>query len=868
MRTHRLNVKSCFRVSSCRRQSATIEGLELRRLLSLNGNQLFPSDNPWNHPITDAPVAANSATLVASIGASKPLHPDFGTINNGGLNGIPYNTVTGSQPKVNVTIDAYPSESDLDPVPIPAGAVIEGDAPGGQAEYLQLPSYAQVSLAGQSHYTWDAATSDPRAVADPVNSGNRVASTWYSSTSFTLNLNITDGQAHRVALYLLDWDSQGRAETVSVLNPANGQVLATQSASNFSGGKYLIFDVTGQVQLQFMNTSSMNAVLSGLFFGAPGSPALPASSAPAAAFVSADTTTQGSWQGVYGADGYSLPTVNGEGDRHLLVYDQTNNIVYELFDTHRPSEEPDGQWHADSEAVWNLNTDDFRTPGFTSADAAGLPILPGLVRPDEVLQQGAIDHALRFTVPQSDAAYVFPASHEAGVNNPNLPRMGERFRLDPNFNISSFPAADQVILQALKTYGMIVADNGSSWFISGTPSDQWNDDTLHALTAVIGNDFQAVNLTPVVSSLDQTSGSTAGGTSVTIHGVNFTGVAGQLSVSFGGVAAANVSVINDTTLVATAPAESAGTVDVTITTPYGTSVTSASDRFTYSAAALPPYITASSGAVYNYNPASEALSLTSGTLTFTADAGTNPLVNLTASGSASKVIFNTSEHIAGLTLTGGAQATVLSLGAARTASNHNVLVIGTLGAANDPTLSADSSSKLDLTDNDLIVHSGSSDATGAADYANVNAMAMEGRNPASGKTGLPDGQWNGNGLDSSAANTADTAAGYEKIALAVVLNSTLFIGPYASWQVGSFNETLAASDIIVKYTYLGDYGLFGKVYDSDAAILQMDFDNGKTHTHTWATGSSMDDGLSDASEAGVFQFQYGLGTGGRFGPQL
>jgi fibronectin type 3 domain-containing protein len=285
-------------------------------------------------------------------------------------------------------------------------------------------------------------------------------------------------------------------------------------------------------------------------------------------------------------------------------------------------------------------------------------------------------------------------------------------------------------------------------------------------------------------------------------------------------------------------------------------------------AALPPYITASAGAAYDYNPATGALSLTSGTLTFTADAGTNPLVNLSASGSASKVIFNTSEHVLGLSLSSGAQATVLSLGAARTYSNHNVLVIGTLGAANDPTFSVDSSSKLDLTDNDLIVHSGTSDSTGNAAYTNVNAMAVEGRNPASGKPGSPDGQWNGNGLDSSAATSADAAAGYEKIALGVVLNSTLFVGPFSSWQVGSFNETLAASDIIVKYTYLGDYGLFGKVYDSDAAILQRDFDNGKTNTHTWATGSSLGDGLSDASEAGVFQFQYGLGTGGRFGPQL
>ncbi|HEY3789067.1 MAG TPA: hypothetical protein VGL71_09440, partial [Urbifossiella sp.] len=287
-----------------------------------------------------------------------------------------------------------------------------------------------------------------------------------------------------------------------------------------------------------------------------------------------------------------------------------------------------------------------------------------------------------------------------------------------------------------------------------------------------------------------------------------------------------------------------------------------------SAVALPSYIAASAGAAYSYNPTTGALNLTSGTLTFTADAGTNPLVNVTASGSASKVIFNTSEHIAGLTLSNGAQATVLSLGAARTHSNHNVLVIGTLGAANDPNFSIDPSSKLDLTDNVLIVHSGASDPTGNADYANVNAMAILGRNPASGKTGQPDGQWNGNGLDSSAATSADAAAGYEQIALGVVLNSTLFVGPFTSWQVGSFNETLAPSDIIVKYTYLADYGLFGKVYDSDAAILGLDFDNGKTDTHTWATGSSMGDGLSDDSEVGVLGLQYGLGTGGRFGPQL
>ena len=102
-------------------------------------------------------------------------------------------------------------------------------------------------------------------------------------------------------------------------------------------------------------------------------------------------------------EGDPLPSAQNTTDRHLIVYDQDNNVVYELFNAHRPSEEADGQWHADSEAVWNLNQDTFRTPGWTSADAAGLPILPGLVRSDEVLTQGAITHALRFTVPAADA---------------------------------------------------------------------------------------------------------------------------------------------------------------------------------------------------------------------------------------------------------------------------------------------------------------------------------------------------------------------------------------------------------------------------------------------------------------------------------
>src|SRR5262249_15255381 len=167
-----------------------LEALEQRTVPTLLGNQLFPADNPWNQKITNAPVAANSATLVASIGLTSPVHADFGSgLYQGSLIGIPFNVVSGTQPKINVVIDSYGSERDLKPIPIPANAVIEGDP---------------------------------------------------------------------------------------------------------------------------------------------------------------------------------LPAAQNTGDRHLLVYDKDNNIVYETFNTHRPAEEPDGQWHADSEAVWNLSTDSFRTPGFTS----------------------------------------------------------------------------------------------------------------------------------------------------------------------------------------------------------------------------------------------------------------------------------------------------------------------------------------------------------------------------------------------------------------------------------------------------------------------------------------------------------------------
>jgi hypothetical protein len=280
-------------------------------------------------------------------------------------------------------------------------------------------------------------------------------------------------------------------------------------------------------------------------------------------------------------EGDPLAPAQNTGDRHLLVYDRDNNIEYELFNAHRPSEELDGQWHADSEAVWNLNQDSFRTPGFTSADAAGLPMLPGLVRADEVLDQHRINHAIRFTVPRTDNAYVFPASHVAGSNNPSLPRMGERFRLRQNFDITGYSAANQVILRALKDYGMIVADNGSGWYLSGEPSSRWDNNDLHQLGQIPGTAFEAVDLTPVISTLDQVSGPVNGGIAVTITGLNFSGGAGVTQVFFGATPASSVRVVSDTKIVATAPAHTAGNVDVRVQSPYGTSVAVPGDQFIY-----------------------------------------------------------------------------------------------------------------------------------------------------------------------------------------------------------------------------------------------------------------------------------------------
>ena len=180
---------------------------------------------------------------------------------------------------------------------------------------------------------------------------------------------------------------------------------------------------------------------------------------------------------------------SSDGDRHALLLDRDACKLYELYALYPRG----GGWHAGSGALWNLRSNALRRAGWTSADAAGLPIFPGLARYDEVAR-GVIDHALRFTAPRTRKAYVYPARHYASSSDdPSLPPMGLRVRLKADVDVSGFPRQARVVLQALKTYGMILADNGSSWYVSGAPNPKWSNDDLHSLGRITGADFEVVD---------------------------------------------------------------------------------------------------------------------------------------------------------------------------------------------------------------------------------------------------------------------------------------------------------------------------------------------------------------------------------------
>jgi len=269
---------------------------------------VFPPDNVWKWDISNYQVHPNSDNFVTSVGTSRTMHPDFGTVWNGAPIGIPYIIVTSSQPKLAVNYTDYGDESDPGPFPIPLNAPIEGGA-------------------------------------------------------------------------------------------------------------------------------------------------------------------------------------SSDGDRHVIAVDKDARMLYELYYAFPRTD----RWDASSGAQYNLSINDDHPLGWTSADAAGLPIFPGLVRYEEVYIKGEVNHAIRMPCQSTQRAYIYPARHYASSNtNQNLPPMGLRFRMKASYDISKFSAPIQMICRAMKKHGLIVADNGGNWFISGAPDSRWNDDVLNEIKTIPGSAFEAV----------------------------------------------------------------------------------------------------------------------------------------------------------------------------------------------------------------------------------------------------------------------------------------------------------------------------------------------------------------------------------------
>ena len=313
---------------------------------------------------------------------------------------------------------------------------------------------------------------------------------------------------------------------------------------------------------------------------------------------------------------YPVPSnaaIESGSDHHVLVLDQGNCKLYELFSA---SVNSNGTWTASSGAVFDLNSNILRPNGWTSSDAAGLPVLPGLVRYDEVMS-GKISHALRMTAPQTRNTYIWPARHEASsLSGSQYPPLGERFRLKASFVISSsLPTEVQVILTALKTYGAILADNGSSWYISGATDSRWNDSNLHALSEIIGSNMEAVN----ESSLEVSPNSAA----VTGGAVGLTGVyLDEREVSHG--ATVNAQAI----LTAAAPSGGA-TVSIASSNP---SAVSAPSSVTVPAGSVSTSVPVTIGSISSTTPVVLSSSYNSATepspvLFVTGSSGTAPILS-------------------------------------------------------------------------------------------------------------------------------------------------------------------------------------------------------------------------------------------------
>ena len=345
--------------------------------------------------------------------------------------------------------------------------------------------------------------------------------------------------------------------------------------------------------------------------------------------IPANAVIEGDYQNGPNPNGGGYNT-DQRGDSHLIVWDEDNNVGYELYGVTRPSDttlfpntsgvelaHTDGKWHAAQETIWHFGTDGFRTLGETSADAAGLSILAGLARPEEGLPtsqggQGAINHALRMTLPPGDVSsqYIYPASHMVSKSG-TIP-LGTRFRLKNTTQVNNLIAAmgpqSQIVARAMQQYGLILADVGSAMYVSGASASVnatngislvWNMSDVLKLNTLTAANFEVVSLAPVVTGLGATNG--AAGSNLIISGENFTGAAGHLSVFFGTNVANSVAVLSDTQVSVTVPGGS-GTVDVKVQSGvnetdnisnspnanvnapifgYGTSAVTQADKFTY-----------------------------------------------------------------------------------------------------------------------------------------------------------------------------------------------------------------------------------------------------------------------------------------------
>ena len=287
-----------------------------------------------------------------------------------------------------------------------------------------------------------------------------------------------------------------------------------------------------------------------------------------------------------------------------------------------------------------------------------------------------------------------------------------------------------------------------------------------------------------------------------------------------------------------------------------------------------------SGSAATWNGSTNTLTVT-GTATIISDPGASnpPMIVASGSGAVLNIQPSTSDvgvHLGGITLSNGATINMVSVGSARTHSDHNTLVIGTLGASSDPTISIDSTSKLNLEDNDLIVHTGSSDqGNGVPDslgvpetneLGTVQALAARGRNVPAGS--VLNGTWTGNGLSSSSAASVDSTAGFEQNVLAVVQNSDQVLGKLPAWAVGNFSEPLGSNDVLVKYTYNGDAALEGFVGANSVTIVNGFYDAGKSTQNDWAFGDFTGNGKVDDNDITILDGLYGNGTAASGLPQL